>query len=107
MQEGIELISNKQANNVAEAIGLSVQDKDNLSIMMKYAAKSGVNVIIIGEYSVESYTDTITINAYVYSVAQRSVIIKISETTRVGNIYDIIDKIASDTAKKIKEIEQV
>lgn len=103
IQEGINLIPNKTSNEYSKEIGLGIQNRESLSAMMRFAAETTANVITIGEYIIHPDENIIDVNVYVYSIAQRDIIINISNSGELDNSYELLDMIAQKTSDKVKE----
>ncbi len=103
LQDGIEVVPNNVSDESATEVGLKIENRDNLSVMMRYAVETTANVIVIGEYTVHPEENLIDINVYVYSIAQRSIIINISDTASLDDTYELLDMIAQKTSDEVKK----
>lgn len=99
--DGIKVISNDTSNKYAEELSLYIKNVEKLSVMLRFGAKTQSNVIILGEYAVDTDKEILSVKVYVYSIAQRDVIILFNETTDLNNVYDLIDRISLITTQEV------
>ncbi len=103
-QTGIDLIDNSEAEKAAQKVGLNIENMDKVSTTLRFALEAEINVIIMGEYSLDNENDLLKVDSYVYSIAQKEVIINLNFESELGSsMFDLVDEISFTTSKELKE----
>jgi tetratricopeptide (TPR) repeat protein len=103
-QTGIDLIDNSEAEKAAKKVGLKIENMDKVSTTLRFALEAEINVIIMGEYSLDNDNDLLKVDAYVYSIAQKKVIINLNFESELGSsMFELVDEISYTTSKELKE----
>lgn len=101
--DNMDITDKEIADKYINEYDISMDSLKNIPKLLKFGIKTGANIIITGEYNIDEENGYIDTGVFIYSILQKEIIIALTHREKIDNIFDLIDQVALDTRKELRD----